>query len=157
MLGISWVATQLAASQEVLSSMSECQYWDYSVNDRKINECGAVGGIRIPKGNWCAQRKPFPLPLFLPESHLTWPVIKPGLLLWEASDKPSELWHFSPSLSFLPSCLLLYIPLYLLPSLSASKLHLLYLWLILVVEGEVRLWLTNSDRDRMRFLSQGVW
>jgi hypothetical protein len=69
----------------------------------------------------------------------------------------------SPSLS-LPflnpssSFLLLYIPLHLLPSLSASKLQFVSLQLlILVFEGEVRVWLIRPDLGRMRFLSHGVW
>jgi hypothetical protein len=61
--------------------------------------------------------------------------------------------------ALLTSCLslLLCIPLYLLPSLGASKLHFVCLrGLILLVEGEVRVRLTSSDLGRMRFLCQGV-
>jgi hypothetical protein len=34
----------------------------YSI-DRKIDECGAVGGMRIGKGNQSTQRKPASVPL----------------------------------------------------------------------------------------------
>jgi hypothetical protein len=70
----------------------------------------------------------------------------------------SERTAVSPYFPFLPSFLLLYIPLYFLPSLSGSKLKFVCLWwLILMVGGEVRVWVTRSDLGRTRLLSQGVW
>jgi hypothetical protein len=79
--------------------------------------------------------------------------------LWRADPPCKESCRlFSPSSPFLlsSSFLLLYIPLYLIPSFSDSKLQFVCLrWLILMVEGEVRVWLTSSDLGRMRFLPQG--
>jgi hypothetical protein len=31
------------------------------------DECGAVGGMRIGRGNWSSQRKPVPIPLCPPQ------------------------------------------------------------------------------------------
>jgi hypothetical protein len=31
------------------------------------DECGAVGGMRIGRGNWNTRRKPAPVPLFQPQ------------------------------------------------------------------------------------------
>jgi hypothetical protein len=39
----------------------------YSVGDRMINEYGAVGGMRIGRGNRSNWRKPTPLPLRPPQ------------------------------------------------------------------------------------------
>jgi hypothetical protein len=47
----------------------------YDVDDRIINEYGAVSGIRIGKGNRSTQRKPAPLPLCPPQN--------PHNLIWE--------------------------------------------------------------------------
>jgi hypothetical protein len=35
----------------------------YSINDRMINECGAIGGMRTNKGDRSTQRKPTPVTL----------------------------------------------------------------------------------------------
>jgi hypothetical protein len=43
-------------------------YWDYTVlDDRMINECGAVHGMRKGRGNRSTQRKPPLLPLCPPQ------------------------------------------------------------------------------------------
>jgi hypothetical protein len=46
----------------------------YSANDDIINECVAVGGMRICRGRQSARRRPTPVPLCPPQiSHdLTW-------------------------------------------------------------------------------------
>jgi hypothetical protein len=58
----------------------------YSVDDRIINEYGAVGAMRIDKGNWSIWRKPSLVPLCPPQSHMTWPGIDPGPPQWEATN-----------------------------------------------------------------------
>jgi hypothetical protein len=46
----------------------------HSVDNRMINECGAVGGMRIGRGNRSTRRKPAPIPLRPPQipHDLTW-------------------------------------------------------------------------------------
>jgi hypothetical protein len=39
----------------------------YGINDRMINDYGAVGGMRIGKENQCTCRKPAPVPLCPPK------------------------------------------------------------------------------------------
>jgi hypothetical protein len=54
------------------------------------DECGAVGGMRIGRGDLSTQRKPTPVPLCSPQipHNLT-----RGPPRWEAGDLPPELWH----------------------------------------------------------------
>jgi hypothetical protein len=49
-------------------------------------DCGAVGGMRIGRGNRSTRRKPVPVPLCPPQipHDLTW--ARTGLPQWEASD-----------------------------------------------------------------------
>jgi hypothetical protein len=42
------------------------------------DECGAVGGMRIGRGNRSIQRKPAPVPFCHHKSHITWPGLEPG-------------------------------------------------------------------------------
>jgi hypothetical protein len=44
----------------------------YSVDDRMINECGAVGGKKTGWGNQSSQRKPVPVPLCPPQIPHDW-------------------------------------------------------------------------------------
>jgi hypothetical protein len=46
----------------------------YKVNDRTINEYGAIGGIRTGRGNQGTWGNPTPIPLHLPQipHDLTW-------------------------------------------------------------------------------------
>jgi hypothetical protein len=46
----------------------------YSFDDRMSNECGAVGGIRIGRGNRNTGRKPAALPICPPQivNDVTW-------------------------------------------------------------------------------------
>jgi hypothetical protein len=37
------------------------------VDDKLINECGAVGGMKIGRGNRSTRAKHAPIPIFLPE------------------------------------------------------------------------------------------
>jgi hypothetical protein len=55
-----------------------------------------------------------------------------------------------------PSCPLPFIGV-IPPSFFELLQFVCLRWLILVVEGEIRVWLTSSDLGRMRFLSQGIW
>jgi hypothetical protein len=52
------------------------------------DDCEAIGGIKIDKGNRSTRRKPAPVPLCPPQikSHMTWPGIEPGPPRWEAGD-----------------------------------------------------------------------
>jgi hypothetical protein len=51
-----------------------------------IDECEAVSGMRIGRGNRSTRIKPAPAPLCPPQipRDLTW--IEPGPVLWEAGD-----------------------------------------------------------------------
>jgi hypothetical protein len=55
---------------------------------------GAIGGIKIGRGNRSTRRKPAPAPLCPPQNP-TWPDpgSNPGPQRWEASDWPLELWR----------------------------------------------------------------
>jgi hypothetical protein len=57
------------------------------------DECGAVGGMTIGRGNRSTWRKPAPAPLCPPQIPHDWLELKPGLPGWEAGNQPSELWH----------------------------------------------------------------
>jgi hypothetical protein len=39
----------------------------YSIDDKKINECGVVGGMRFGRGSWNTRRKASPVPLCPPQ------------------------------------------------------------------------------------------
>jgi hypothetical protein len=65
MLGNSWVAERLAASQG-LSSMKLVS-GRYTADDGKINEYGAVSEMTIGRGNRSTRRKPAPVPLSPPK------------------------------------------------------------------------------------------
>jgi hypothetical protein len=62
---------------------------------------GAIGGMKIGRGNWSTRRKPAPAPLCPPQNP-TWldQGSNPGPPRWETSDYPLELWR-GPSLQFL--------------------------------------------------------
>jgi hypothetical protein len=49
-------------------------------------DCGAIGGMKIGRGNQSTQGKPAPAPLCPPQIPLDQTHIEPGLLQWEASD-----------------------------------------------------------------------
>jgi hypothetical protein len=51
-----------------------------------INECGAVGGLRIGRGNGSTRREPDPVPLCPPQ-------IPHDLTLDRTQGAPPELWH----------------------------------------------------------------
>jgi hypothetical protein len=57
-------------------------------------DCGAIGGMKIGRGNRSTRRKPTPAPLCPPQNP-TWPdpSSNPGPPRWEASDLPLELWR----------------------------------------------------------------
>jgi hypothetical protein len=40
--------------------------------DRIVNECGAVSGMRIGRGNRCARRKPATVTFVYHKSHMIW-------------------------------------------------------------------------------------
>jgi hypothetical protein len=94
--------------------------------------------------------------------YLHWPVftyLNVGLLVMPLHVKRCiHLYDLSQSLPFFPSSFLLlyrrYISFLLWPPVCFTLVCLR--WLILVVEGEVRVWLTSSNLGKMRFLPQGV-
>jgi hypothetical protein len=47
-------------------------------------DCGAIGGMKIGRGNRSTRRKPAPPPHH--KSHMTRPGLEPELPRWEASD-----------------------------------------------------------------------
>jgi hypothetical protein len=49
-------------------------------------EYGAVGGMRIGRGNRSSRRKPAPVPLCQPQTHMTWAGIEPGPPQWKDGD-----------------------------------------------------------------------
>jgi hypothetical protein len=61
------------------------QYGDYRIN----NECGAVGGMRIGRGN----RRKSAANATSCSTNLTWPGIEPQRLRSEAGDLPPKLWQ----------------------------------------------------------------
>jgi hypothetical protein len=52
------------------------------------DECGAVCGMRIGRGNRSTGRKPAPVPFYRPQFHLTLPGLEPVPPRWEARDSP---------------------------------------------------------------------
>jgi hypothetical protein len=50
-------------------------YQPRMIDDDHDDECGAVGGMRIGRGNRSTRRKPAPMPLYPPQIQhdLTWP------------------------------------------------------------------------------------
>jgi hypothetical protein len=58
----------------------------YSVYDRKINEHGAIGGMRNGKGNRSTRRMPGLVPIFSPQTPYKLPEIEPRPPLLEAGD-----------------------------------------------------------------------
>jgi hypothetical protein len=50
------------------------------------DDYGAVGGMRIGRGNQSNRRKPTQCHFVHHKSHMTWPGIEPGPPRWEASD-----------------------------------------------------------------------
>jgi hypothetical protein len=71
------------------------------------DECGAVGGMRISRGNWSTQRKPAAVPLCPPQiiHYLTWArtqtavVRRQRVTAWAMTRPEKE--HYSYSLQFL--------------------------------------------------------
>lgn len=57
----------------------------YSIDDND-NECGAVGRVRIGKGNWNLRENPFQYNFVHHKSPMTWSWIEPQLLWWEESE-----------------------------------------------------------------------
>jgi hypothetical protein len=49
-------------------------------------DCGAVGGMKIGRGNRSTRRKPAPAPLCPPQIPLARPGLEPGPPMWELSD-----------------------------------------------------------------------
>jgi hypothetical protein len=50
-------------------------------------DCGAIGGMKIGRGNRSTRRKPVPAPPCPPQNpHMTRPELEPGPPWWEASD-----------------------------------------------------------------------
>jgi hypothetical protein len=47
---------------------------------------GAIGGMKIGRGNWSTRKKPAPAPLGPPQIHMNWPGLESGPQRWEASD-----------------------------------------------------------------------
>jgi hypothetical protein len=49
-------------------------------------DCGAIGGMKIGRGNRSTRRKPAPAPLCHHKSHITRLGFEPGPPRWEASE-----------------------------------------------------------------------
>jgi hypothetical protein len=41
------------------------------------DDCGAIGGMKIGRGNRSTGRKPVPVPFVHHKSHMTWPELEP--------------------------------------------------------------------------------
>jgi hypothetical protein len=50
------------------------------------DDCGAIGWMRIGRGNRSTWRKAVPVHFVHRKSHMTWPDHEPGTPLWEAGD-----------------------------------------------------------------------
>jgi hypothetical protein len=69
-LGVGWDSVHL-----VRRSPTGLLYQPRMIDDY---ECGAVGGMKIGRGNRSTRRKPATAPLFRYKSHMTWPGLEPG-------------------------------------------------------------------------------
>jgi hypothetical protein len=56
-------------------------------------DCGAIGGMKIGKGNRSTRRKPAPASLCPPQIPLEQTRDRTRPPRWEASEKPLELWR----------------------------------------------------------------
>jgi hypothetical protein len=58
-----------------------------------INECGAIGGIKISVEAEVLGEIPPQCHFVHHKSHMTCPEIEIGSLCWEAGEQPPGLWH----------------------------------------------------------------
>jgi hypothetical protein len=62
-MGLTWPEIKNDCAGEGQQQITSPNQRLYSVDDRMINEYGAVGGIRTGRGNGSTRRKPAPAPL----------------------------------------------------------------------------------------------